>query len=528
MVSFLGPQSLKPAIDPKIQLVGNCAPVPETPPQTCPELCGVLPRDLNGIYIRNGPNAARLYEHEGFHMFDGDGMLHGVKIRSGTASYCSRYVRTSRFVQEEIAGRPLFVKFFGGFFGPLGFVRGAVVLVRAILGVLNIREGWGLSNTNVAYHCGKVLSLSEDDLPYVIQVTNEGDMITEGRLQFPQGPSKRNMCAHPKFDPQTGDMFAFSFKPSCHPFEFFRVSEDGENFPGVRVPVRDISFIHDFAITMRYAIFPDNQFVVRPLKFLRGQMPVVYDKNKTSGFCVLPLYATGNQLHEAVWFKVPGCNCFHYINAWDDGDEAVIITPILSPPERFLEIPAKNISCTLSEVRLNIKTGSSSRRQICAGNSEFGTFNHTYTGRKNRYVYMARGFFPELSGIAKVDLEAARSGVNTSGSSSGDPSIVAERVFGANCHGNEPCFVPRGGGENAAEDYGYLLCLVHNVRTGVSNLLVMDAQSPTLEIVASVKLPSRVPYGFHGCFVNEDQLAKQVVSGSARVLALGKTATNYT
>lgn len=85
--------------------------------------------------------------------------------------------------------------------------------------------------------------------------------------------------------------------------------------------------------------------------------------------------------------------------------------------------------------------------------------------------------------------------------------------FGENCYGNEPCFVPRnnndGSSHAVAEDDGYLVCFVHNEATGVSQLLVMDALSPSLEVIAAVQLPSRVPYGFHGWFVNEQQLAKQ-------------------
>lgn len=105
----------------------------------------------------------------------------------------------------------------------------------------------------------------------------------------------------------------------------------------------------------------------------------------------------------------------------------------------------------------------------------------------------------------KVDLEAQ--------SQNPDSCIVAKRDFGEYCHGNEPSFVPRfterEDNNNIAEDEGYVLCLVHNQSTGVSHLLVMDSQSPCLAILASIKLPSRVPYGFHGCFIHEDQLAKQ-------------------
>ncbi|MCO5600403.1 hypothetical protein L7F22_054515 [Adiantum nelumboides] len=528
--AFLGPQTLKPNNDPAIHLSGNYAPVPECPPQCCIDVAGSLPLDLNGIYIRNGPNATRLFEREGYHMFDGDGMLHGIRMHAGKAMYCSRYVRTSRFVQEEIAGRPLFLKFFGGFYGFIGFARAGLVLVRVVLGVLNMREGWGLSNTSVCYFNGRVLSLSEDDMPYVIRVTNEGDFITLGRLQFSHTMPSRNMCAHPKFDASTGEMFAFSFRPSLkYPFSFYKVSPNGIKSREVTVPLKEIPFIHDFAITENYAIFPDSQFVIRPWKFFSGEMPVVCDKTKTPRLCVMPREATTEAgTFRPLWFKAPDCNGYHYLNAWEEGDEVVLITPIISPPERFLDIPARGMKCYLTEVRLNLVDGSTSMKRLSNENLEFGTFNLNYTGRKMRYAYLAVGSYPEMTGIVKVDLEAHGEGV--------DSCIVGRRDFGKGCHGNEPFFVPKmeiqdkecddmsdvksssksceDRGKGVEEDDGYVLCLVHDQSRGASYLLVMDAQSPALDILASIKLPSRVPYGFHGFFISESQLAKQAARGA--------------
>ena len=39
--------------------------------------------------------------------FDGDGMLHTVRIKKGKASYSNAYVQTSRYKQEKNARRPL-------------------------------------------------------------------------------------------------------------------------------------------------------------------------------------------------------------------------------------------------------------------------------------------------------------------------------------------------------------------------------------------------------------------------------------
>ncbi len=58
----------------------------------------------------------------------------------------------------------------------------------------------------------------------------------------------------------------------------------------------------------------------------------------------------------------------------------------------------------------------------------------------------------------------------------------------------------------AEEDDGYVISYIHDENSGESKFIVMDAKSPELEIIAAVKLPQRVPYGFHGLFVKESDL----------------------
>ncbi|KAL8200114.1 hypothetical protein R6Q57_011453 [Mikania cordata] len=59
---------------------------------------------------------------------------------------------------------------------------------------------------------------------------------------------------------------------------------------------------------------------------------------------------------------------------------------------------------------------------------------------------------------------------------------------------------------NSEEDDGYVVSFVHDESSSESMLLVMDARSPTLDVVAVVKLPQQVPYGLHGIFISENDL----------------------
>lgn len=54
---------------------------------------GDLPLELNGRYLRNGPNPIDEVDPSAHHWFSGDGMVHGIRIREGKAEwYRNRYV----------------------------------------------------------------------------------------------------------------------------------------------------------------------------------------------------------------------------------------------------------------------------------------------------------------------------------------------------------------------------------------------------------------------------------------------------
>ncbi len=92
-------------------LTGNFAPVKEEITANNLKVIGEIPSDLSGLFLRNGPNP-QFPPIGNCHWFDGDGMIHGVRISNGNASYRNRYVRTKAWEIERKTGHACYLGWF--------------------------------------------------------------------------------------------------------------------------------------------------------------------------------------------------------------------------------------------------------------------------------------------------------------------------------------------------------------------------------------------------------------------------------
>ncbi|KAL4346383.1 hypothetical protein GQ457_17G019570 [Hibiscus cannabinus] len=496
---FIDPP-IRPSVDPRHVLSQNFAPVDELPPTPCEVVQGSLPPCLDGAYIRNGPNPQFLPRGP-YHLFDGDGMLHSIRISNGNATLCSRYVKTYKYSVEKQMGSPVLPNVFSGFNGlTAAATRGALSAVRILTGEFNPANGIGLANTSLSFFGKRLYALGESDLPYSIRLTSTGDVETLGRVDF-DGKLFMSMTAHPKIDAETGEAFAFRYGPVPPYLTYFHFDANGNKKPDVPIfSMTRPSFLHDFAITNKYAIFADIQIGMNPMDMIfGGGSPVGADPAKVPRIGVIPRYAKDES--EMRWFDVPGFNVIHAVNAWDEdeGNAIVMLAPNILSVEHTME-RMELVHALVEKVRIDLRTGIVTRHPVSARNLDFAVLNPAYVGKKNRYVYAAVGDpMPKISGVVKLD-------VSNGGRKE---CTVASRMYGAGCYGGEPFFVAKEP-ENpeAEEDDGYVVSYVHNENTGESRFLVMDAKSADLDIVAAVRLPRRVPYGFHGLFVRETDLQK--------------------
>ncbi|MEL7036860.1 MAG: carotenoid oxygenase family protein [Cyanobacteria bacterium J06592_8] len=449
-------------------LEGNFAPVRDELTADNLKVIGQLPADLSGMFLRNGPNP-QFPPIGQYHWFDGDGMIHAVHINEGKASYRNRYVRTQGFQMEHEAGKAIW----SGLLEPPQQDLPSPFKNAA--------------NTALVWHAGKFLALWEGGEPHALTLP---EVETVGSYNFNHQLSC-SFTAHPKIDPKTGEMMFISYSMSAPPFlQYGWVAADGtlKQINPIEIPVGVM--MHDFAITENYTIFLDLPLTFRLERMQRGEPGMMFERETPSRFGIIPRHGDNSQVK---WFECPSCFIFHVLNAYEEGSEVVLIACRMQSTTIFVEVDEDSDIPFLYRWRFNLETGEVKQEQLDDKPAEFPRINEQFTGQKTRYGYAAKQAMTELAkfdGINKYDFETNSCEVH---------------AFGEGRFGSEAVFVPRP--NNDAEDAGWLVAFVYDEKEQRSELVVVDAENMTSEPVARVMIPQRVPYGFHGTWVSQEQFS---------------------
>ncbi len=198
---------------------------------------GEIPRELRGMFVRNGANP-RFAPPGRYHWFDGDGMIHGVHIEDGRASYVNRFVRTRALAEEEGAGHALW----GGILDPIPPER-------------RTAPDKDTANTDLVWHDGRLLATWWlGGVPYELAVPS---LDTVGPYSY-GGRLGCGLASHPKHDPRTGELIFFDYSPYRAPYLTYGVaSADGTRITTTPIELPGPRLLHDIAITERYTLFLD-------------------------------------------------------------------------------------------------------------------------------------------------------------------------------------------------------------------------------------------------------------------------------
>jgi len=432
-------------------LRGNYAPVMEEVTALDLAVDGALPPELNGRYLRNGANPK---SGTSPHWFAGDGMIHGIELRDGKAQwYRNRWVQT-RALNEPKAR----------------MIGDDGVVDRTI----------GVSNTHIVGHAGKILALVESSFPCELTP----DLETVGPYDY-HGKLESAMTAHPKLCPITGELHFFGYGFFEPYLTYNRVSAAGELVQSEPIEVTGSTMMHDFSITENHVIFMDLPVVFDLDLAMQGGMPYKWDDDYPSRVGVMPR-STADQTYgsaDVQWFDVDPCYVFHPMNSFQDS-AGNIVMDTARYPELWRQNTNFQNDAALHRWTIDLESGTVSETALDDRAIEFPRVAESLVGLKNRFGYAVASFDDRESTLVKYDLDTASSTAH----SFGDSQIPGEAVF-----------VPRDGA--TTEDDGWLLTYVYDKPSNSSSFVVLDAADVTAAPQATVQLPQRIPFGFHGSWI---------------------------
>jgi carotenoid cleavage dioxygenase len=453
-----------PVVNP--YLSGNFAPVHDELDVDQLEVTGTIPEALEGVYLRNGANPA-FDPITRYHLFDGDGMIHAVDLRGGTARYRNKYVVSKALAYERELGHAVY--------GGLGqFVMPDPVAL----------ERGGLykntANTNIVRHAGTYLALMEGAHP--TELTAQLD--TVGEYNF-GGDLHGSMTAHPKWDPATGQLLFFGYSPVAPYLRYHEVDPSGALTRSIDIDLPGPVMMHDFVVTERNVVFFDLPAVFDLDAMLSGGTGIRWEPSAGARIGVMPRDAGVDGI---CWIEVDPFFVFHFLNAWDTGDDTVVVDGCRASrmPTAFGDdVLDEAIMPNLYRWTIDTAAGTVHTQQLDDRPGDFPRINAGVAGTPNRYGYLAKAAEWEdavqFSGFVKYDL--------TTGT-------AQDHDYGGRCEAGEPVFAPDPDG--TAEDDGWVLNFVFDRDTQRSEFHIVDARDAEGEPVARVHLPRRVPFGFHG------------------------------
>ena len=444
---------------------------------------GTLPPSLVGTLFRNGPGALDVNDRPYGHPFDGDGMICAISFCGDKAHFKNRFVKTPEYLAERKAGK---------------------ILYRSVFGTQ--REGgfWNNwfdlkfknpANTNIVYQGDKLLALWEADSPYRL---DPATLETLGKEQFGGAlAAGQPFTAHPRLDPDSGDLIAFGVSPGpMSTIYFYRLDERG-NLGQVRSKqIPGFCFLHDFAITPNYRIFFQNPVSFNPIPVALGL--------KTAATCIeldpkasTRIIVFDRQGRSRTFSTDPGF-IFHHANAWEDGDRLIVDSLCypdylsLDPDVDFRQVVFEEVPfARLVRYDVNLTTGDVCQHVMVDRPCEFPTLHPRCVGKQQRFTYLGctheAGANAPLQGVMKVNMVTGAQEIHS----------FAPRGY----LGGDPVFVPRQYGSE--EDDGWVLAMVFDAARERSDVVILDAQNISGSPQAVLHLDHHVPYGLHGSFIDK-------------------------
>ncbi len=425
------------------------------------EVSGTIPAELDGRYIRIGPNPIIPPNHATYHWFTGEGMVHGVRIKGGKALwYRNRWIK-SRAVSTALGQEPAP--------GP--------------------RAERDTVNTNVLGIAGSTWAVIEAG-GYPVRISEELETVAHDPFG---GTLKGSFSAHPHLDAETGEMHAICYE-GTDPSTIRHVVVDAQGKVRREEPitVQDGPSIHDCMITKNYVIILDLPVTFSMKTLLFGHpFPYAWNPGHKARVGLLPREGKNEDI---IWCDVTPCYVFHPCNAYETVDGTVILD-VCAHDSMFADSKVGPDSAATPFERWTIDpvARSTVRTVIDSDSQEFPRLHEGLIGQPYRYAYtmsLPDGFdaaSPNQSKLFKHDLETGTRQVHD---------------FGAGRIPGEFVFVPKAKAQ--AEDDGWLMGYVVDIDSQTTDFVILNANQFEGPAQANITVPHLIPPGFHGNWVPTD------------------------
>ncbi|MFK0193682.1 carotenoid oxygenase family protein [Kitasatospora sp. NPDC090308] len=432
-------------------------PVPAETAHTDLTVRGTLPPELDGTFLRIGPNTRGEHDPAVQHAFAGAGMVHGLRLGGGRAHwYRNRWLRDGA-LSRELGELPVP----GPRHGPDGNV-----------------------NANLVRHAGRTLAVTDGGTRPLLL---DPELRTLARTDL-DGTLPGGLCAHPLTDPVTGELHAVAVDPDGDRAVLLTVDTGGRVREARPVPVKGRPWMHAFALTARHTVLFDLPVAHDPAEAAAGSaFPHTWQHDRDARIGIVP---RDRPDAAPLWLDVPPCFVFHPVNAFEDADGRITVDVIRH--ERAFDrdrLHPSESAPALWRWTLDPREGAVLEHRLDGRTQEFPRIDERRTGLPYRYAFtleLAPGQGAALCGPALLrhDLTTGR---------------TDRHPFADGRQGGEAVFVPRDA--RAPEGDGWLLTLVYDPAADRSELLVLDTADFTGPPIAAVPLPVRVPHGFHAQWV---------------------------
>ncbi|MGL5871581.1 MAG: carotenoid oxygenase family protein [Xenococcaceae cyanobacterium] len=453
-------------------------PAKEFPLTPLPVLSGKIPEGLRGSLYRNGPARLERGNTRVGHWFDGDGAILCVNFTSEGATAVYRYVQTDGYLKESAANKFLFPNY--GMTVPGGFWNNWFKPVK------------NAANTSVLALSDRVLSLWEGGQPHALDLKT---LATWGTEDLSNLKNSDPFSAHPKIDPETGEIYNFGVSPGLNAtLNLYRCNPTGKVLKKGTVKLDGLPLIHDFVMAGDYLIFfvPPVRINLLPAAIGLSSFSDSMQWKPELGTQILvidrhTLTLVSKNIVDP-WYQ------WHFANGYVELDNSVIVELVRFPDFQTnqnlkevatgeIKTPAKG---TLWKICLNPKTGEIIEQgKLFDRGCEFPIVPQQQVGKPWRYTHLAvhrdgADSDREIFGaIARFDRQTGS---------------LAIADLGENRYPSEPIYVP----DPNNLELGWLLTVVYDGNTNTSEVRIYRCDRLEDEPVCRLELPSVIPHSFHG------------------------------